>query len=326
VLVSQPTHPAHYTDDKRQYICSVCTGEFSVKPQSRAELMASFTGAELAMLLDVGCFIVAEKKSSAYMEQVLVNNSHLEHELSFTHWIRGVYLILDIIHASGGDSDGIIAVNTTRLIELDDLPGALVAAHERTFARARGRLQVQHFNGGPCLQIMAHATCLLRGQELELEEIERRLPKGVRKLMDAEHLGGIVIAGELKDVVAAALALDPHFEGKEWDANGRRIERIKVRRRRDKGGKKKRRRREEEEEKEEEEVVVEDEEEEDEEEENEDEEDEEEDEDNQQGVNSDKSAGKDECIGSSTEEGKEESTDGGVTEGSADGPTVCVYW
>ena len=92
--VRQPTHPAFYRDDRRQHICNVCTAEFSVKPQSRAELMASFTGPELAMLLDVGCLIVADKKSSDYMEQVLVHNSNMDHVLSYSHWIRGVYLII----------------------------------------------------------------------------------------------------------------------------------------------------------------------------------------------------------------------------------------
>ena len=45
VLVTQPTHPAFYERDERQFTCNVCKSEFSVKPPSRAEMMAQFTGA-----------------------------------------------------------------------------------------------------------------------------------------------------------------------------------------------------------------------------------------------------------------------------------------
>lgn len=91
--MTQPTHPAFYEHDERQYTCTVCKTEFCIPPPSREELMAGFTGIfrhlmhkkvyaplilmvfmnwaifayvgpELAALLQVGCLIVAEKKTS----------------------------------------------------------------------------------------------------------------------------------------------------------------------------------------------------------------------------------------------------------------------
>ena len=66
-ILLQPTHPAFYERDERQFTCNVCKSEFSVKPPSRAEMMAQFTGPELAALLDTGCLIVCEPKTSQYM-------------------------------------------------------------------------------------------------------------------------------------------------------------------------------------------------------------------------------------------------------------------
>ena len=64
VLVTQPTHPAYWERDERQYMCSVCKTPFTIKPPSRQELMQGFTGDELAELLSVGCFIVVPHSTS----------------------------------------------------------------------------------------------------------------------------------------------------------------------------------------------------------------------------------------------------------------------
>jgi hypothetical protein len=77
VLVTQPTHPAFYERDERQFTCNVCASPFSIEPPSRGEMMAQFTGPELAGLLDTGCLIVCEPKTSEYMATVLGNNAHI---------------------------------------------------------------------------------------------------------------------------------------------------------------------------------------------------------------------------------------------------------
>ncbi len=65
VYIMQPTHPAFYERDERQFVCSVCKGEFTQPPPSRAEMMLSFTGPELASLISVGCLIGAFERLAA---------------------------------------------------------------------------------------------------------------------------------------------------------------------------------------------------------------------------------------------------------------------
>lgn len=77
VLVTQPTHPAFYEDDVRQTICSVCRTPFNRPPPSRAELMASFTGPQLASLLAPGSLIVCERDTSAAMLRTIALSEHL---------------------------------------------------------------------------------------------------------------------------------------------------------------------------------------------------------------------------------------------------------
>ena len=43
---------ADHEHDERQLVCGVCRARFSVPPPERGELMAGFTGPELAALLD----------------------------------------------------------------------------------------------------------------------------------------------------------------------------------------------------------------------------------------------------------------------------------
>ena len=54
VLVTQPTHPQFWRDDVRHHQCNVCKAEFTCAPPSRHELMESFTGPELAALIEPG--------------------------------------------------------------------------------------------------------------------------------------------------------------------------------------------------------------------------------------------------------------------------------
>ena len=127
VLVTQPTHPAFYERDERQFVCQVrsatasatpvlglslaprwqvCKTPFNIKPPSRAQLMAGFTGPELAALLGVGCFIVTEKETSDEMADIVRASGHM-HQMVGTlpHWIEGVYLITEV--EGDGASDGV---------------------------------------------------------------------------------------------------------------------------------------------------------------------------------------------------------------------------
>ena len=84
----------------------MCKTPFNIKPPSRAQLMAGFTGPELAALLGVGCFIVTEKETSDEMADIVRASGHM-HQIVGTlpHWIEGVYLITEV--EGDGASDGV---------------------------------------------------------------------------------------------------------------------------------------------------------------------------------------------------------------------------
>lgn len=109
VLVSQPTHPAFYDRDLRHQTCNVCKAEFTCAPPSRHELMASFTGPEIAALIDVGCIIVAHGAFSNVLAQQLEGMPiFLRPRSGYEHWIRGVYLITRV-----DQDDGMVSTQVT---------------------------------------------------------------------------------------------------------------------------------------------------------------------------------------------------------------------
>jgi putative AlgH/UPF0301 family transcriptional regulator len=153
VIVSQPTHPAFYERDERQFICNVCRSEFSISPPSRAEMMQSFTGEELASLLQTGCFIVATKESSRDMAQMLRTNGHIRQVRSMVHWIESVYIVYQVDNDGASDGeDGINAVNVTRQVNPSTFP-ALVQGIIKpgAFNDEANVLMYKHYIGGPCM-------------------------------------------------------------------------------------------------------------------------------------------------------------------------------
>lgn len=202
VLVSQPTHPAFYQRDVRQEVCNVCKGTFDPPPPPRAELMAGFTGAELASLLREGVLIVTEPRTSRQMAQTLRT---MRGAGSLRHWIKGIYLITSVGEGSATDGgDRITAVNLTRQIDGDELPPQLLRLAQRLSTRrpvatdedgeeaeeeddeeeaaaaavvtaanaeeeamppppaADVTLSLTHYLGGPCLQFKPTGLALLR--------------------------------------------------------------------------------------------------------------------------------------------------------------------
>eukprot|EP00929_Paragymnodinium_shiwhaense_P023057 TRINITY_DN14528_c0_g1_i1.p1 TRINITY_DN14528_c0_g1~~TRINITY_DN14528_c0_g1_i1.p1 ORF type:complete len:654 (-),score=165.55 TRINITY_DN14528_c0_g1_i1:217-2178(-) len=102
VLVSQPTHPDFYDDDTRHRICGVCKSAFTCRPPTRLELMQSFTGEEMAALVEEGCFIGTHCDFSAEMKaQVSVLPEHLREEVADRHWIEGAFLIVKVVEDRG---------------------------------------------------------------------------------------------------------------------------------------------------------------------------------------------------------------------------------
>ena len=199
IIVSQPTHPAFYARDERQFICNVCKSEFSVVPPTRAEMMASFTGDELANLLQVGCFITATKETSQEMEETISDHYFIPQIRSLAHWIKAVMLVIEVeSDSSSVGDDTIIAINLTRQIEdADDLP-----LLEKAQALSRTGITFRHFIGGPCCQEKAFAVIPVHFTDLA--EIEKL--KGVQII---GKQGGLWIGSkDIKQI--AQLAISEH--------------------------------------------------------------------------------------------------------------------
>ena len=117
-LVSQPTHPAHWEDSPRHRECGVCKTAFTCPPPSRHELMESFTGPEIAAMIAEGCVIASHERFSQQLQEqidaigagagnAVGSNSppglmeFLEEMCSERHWVRGVYLIVEVEEDEG---------------------------------------------------------------------------------------------------------------------------------------------------------------------------------------------------------------------------------
>lgn len=97
VLIAQPLHPDLADVDTRQRICNVCKAEFTCAPPTRAELLSSFTGPELAALIDEDCVVASAESFSDEVQQHLAHFSErLRDSLVCRHWIRGVFLIVKV--------------------------------------------------------------------------------------------------------------------------------------------------------------------------------------------------------------------------------------
>ena len=102
VMVSQPTHPAFYEDDVRYHKCNVCAAEFNIPPPTRHELMQSFTGAEIAALISEGCVIGSHRVFSDELERQMETMHPIQRMMTgYPHWIKGVYLIVDVREDDG---------------------------------------------------------------------------------------------------------------------------------------------------------------------------------------------------------------------------------
>jgi len=94
VYVSQPTHPDFYGDDDRQKICNVCKSEFTCAPPTRTELMATFTGAEIAALITEHCLIAPTADFSNLCTRLSSSGGP---DRQASHWAKSAYLITHVM-------------------------------------------------------------------------------------------------------------------------------------------------------------------------------------------------------------------------------------
>ncbi|CAD7928808.1 unnamed protein product [Amoebophrya sp. A120] len=69
VLVTQPTHPSLYDRDVRHHTCNVCKARFTCPPPTRHELMQSFTGGEIAALIQENSIIASHESYNLRLRQ-----------------------------------------------------------------------------------------------------------------------------------------------------------------------------------------------------------------------------------------------------------------
>jgi len=105
VVVSQPTHPMYYERDQRHSVCNVCKETFNTPPPTRLVLMSSFTGAEIAAMIDVGFILGSHETFSDTLERKFSEMSpELRRVCGYEHWIKGAFLITSV-NRDDGDGD-----------------------------------------------------------------------------------------------------------------------------------------------------------------------------------------------------------------------------
>ena len=103
--VSQPTHPMYYERDQRHSVCNVCKETFNTPPPTRLVLMSSFTGAEIAAMIDVGFILGSHETFSDTLERKFSEMSpELRRVCGYEHWIKGAFLITSV-NRDDGDGD-----------------------------------------------------------------------------------------------------------------------------------------------------------------------------------------------------------------------------
>ena len=106
VLIAQPTHPAYWRDDDRSNVCGVCKTTFKTPPPSRLTLMSSFTGAEIAAMVDEDFLLVSHAAFSERLKEKLQDmTAGLRRICGYEHWIDGTYLITKVRERERDSSD-----------------------------------------------------------------------------------------------------------------------------------------------------------------------------------------------------------------------------
>lgn len=171
-LLSQSTHPKYQTDIDEK--CNVCLSKFTIKPNSRHEMILGFTGKELANMLDTGFLIVSSKKSSNYNSYIMEQNKDdLKLIGNLSNWTNAIYLITKVIKENDNinPTDGIYAIDLTRPIK--EVP-KYVFSLDNKIIRLRSIwrkyysdimelefLDIKLFIGGPCNPEYCTGVCIL---------------------------------------------------------------------------------------------------------------------------------------------------------------------
>jgi hypothetical protein len=105
----------------------MCKAEFTCAPPTRDELMQSFTGPEIAALIDAKCIIVATSDFSQNMVSGMKQNTKKAFQDGWSDWTESVLLIIEVCDIWEGEhlafcDEHVQAVNLTQPIEWSKLP------------------------------------------------------------------------------------------------------------------------------------------------------------------------------------------------------------
>lgn len=141
-ILSQSTHPKYQTGLEKK--CNVCFSPFKTQQFTREQLMLTFTGAEMANLIQLGCLLIATEKSSAYNLRLVEQYPHLESRVSY--WTKSVFLITSIDRHQDRTDDLITGYGLTQ--EITRKRAKRISASEVRGLKNLG-LSCRHFIGGP---------------------------------------------------------------------------------------------------------------------------------------------------------------------------------
>ena len=138
---------AFYQDDIRHHKCNVCSAEFNIPPPTRHELMASFTGAEIAALISEGCVIGSHPDFDAQLSSQMRRMDPLQRLVcGYRHWIGGAYLITGVVPDDGVETlpvrtDATLDAIRSRLGRGGENPLVLVVGGRARTVVAEGSLE-----------------------------------------------------------------------------------------------------------------------------------------------------------------------------------------
>jgi putative AlgH/UPF0301 family transcriptional regulator len=146
-ILSQSTHPSYQTGLEK--ICNVCQTEFKIQKFSRESLVLTFTGQDLANMIQSGSLLVATKKSSQTNVRLMEQYADMDPYLceSLAHWTKSVFLITEIFKSNGGKKESIMGLNLTHSLDLNSAFRRRPSSWR--FLESVGLKDCKHFVGGP---------------------------------------------------------------------------------------------------------------------------------------------------------------------------------
>jgi hypothetical protein len=165
----------------------MCKAEFTCAPPTRDELMQSFTGPEIAALIDAKCIIVATSDFSQNMVSGMKQNTKKAFQDGWSDWTESVLLIIEVCDIWEGEhlafcDEHVQAVNLTQPIEWSKLPDYVekVVSHVLPTPGLEGAscVQLSHYIGGP-VYIRELTYCIVFGGDGCGWTVKRDLKKAI---------------------------------------------------------------------------------------------------------------------------------------------------